>query len=131
MENSNDRNQAIASSLATVLQKNFNVKGPQATSQIERCPTFVAKEKSIKPKFLSKNKKVGFSFSSSSFFLHFHINPSIDVDVADSSAFVFHPTATDCQGPSLCGPPVFQRDTLQSLWQRLVGHQSPGIPMHK
>ncbi|XP_046634661.1 uncharacterized protein LOC124313870 isoform X4 [Daphnia pulicaria] len=57
LENSNDRNQAIASSLATVLQKNFNVKGPQATSQIERCPTFVAKEKSIKPKFLSKNKK--------------------------------------------------------------------------
>ncbi|KAK4018675.1 hypothetical protein OUZ56_000720 [Daphnia magna] len=57
LENSSDRNQAIASSLATVLQKNFNVKGPQATSQIERCPTFVAKEKSIKPKFLSKNKK--------------------------------------------------------------------------
>ena len=127
MENSSDRNQAIASSLATVLQKNFNVKGPQATSQIERCPTFVAKEKSIKPKFLSKNKKVGFSFS---FFLHSHSNPST-VDVADSSTFVFHPTATDCQGPSLCGPPVFQRDTLQSLWQRLVGHQSPGIPMHK
>ncbi|XP_059352052.1 rho guanine nucleotide exchange factor 11-like [Daphnia carinata] len=57
LENSSDRNQAIASSLATVLQKNFNVKSPQATSQIERCPTFVAKEKSIKPKFLSKNKK--------------------------------------------------------------------------
>ena len=62
LENSSDRNQAIASSLATVLQKNFNVKSPQATSQIERCPTFVAKEKSIKPKFLSKNKKVKYRF---------------------------------------------------------------------
>lgn len=129
MENSNDRNQAIASSLATVLQKNFNVKGPQATSQIERCPTFVAKEKSIKPKFLSKNKKVEVYFIYL-FFFAFLFNPSA-VDVADSSAFVFHPTATDCQGASLCGPPVFQRDTLQSLWQRLVGHQSSGIPMHK
>jgi hypothetical protein len=69
LENSNDRNQAIASSLATVLQKNFNVKGPQATSQIERCPTFVAKEKSIKPKFLSKNKKVEVYFIYL-FFLH-------------------------------------------------------------
>lgn len=63
LENSNDRNQAVASSLATVLQKNFNVKGPLATSLIERCPTFVAKEKSIKPKFLSKNKKVRFRIS--------------------------------------------------------------------
>lgn len=62
MENLCDRNQAIASSLATILQKNFNVKSPQATSLIERCPTFVAKEKSIKSKFLSKNKKVGYHF---------------------------------------------------------------------
>ena len=58
LENASDRNQAIAASLATVLQKNFNLKSPLATIQMERCPTFVAKEKSIKPKFLSKNKKV-------------------------------------------------------------------------
>jgi len=36
----------------------MNLKSPHAVSQIERCPTFVAREKSIKSKFLSKNKKV-------------------------------------------------------------------------
>ena len=58
LENSSDRSIAIASSLATILQKTFIVKSPNSTSLVERCPTFVAKEKSIKPKFLSKNKKV-------------------------------------------------------------------------
>lgn len=67
LESSSDRNQAIASSLATMLQKNFNVKSPFAMNVIERCPTFVAKEKSIKSKFLSKNKKVGYRFSTDAY----------------------------------------------------------------
>ena len=58
LDNTNDRNLAIAASLATVLQKNMSLKSPHAVCQIEKCPTFVAREKSIKTKFLSKNKKV-------------------------------------------------------------------------
>ena len=111
LENSSDRNLAIVSSLATVLQKNFNVKSPHAITLIERCPTFVSKEKSIKSKFLSKNKKVSFS-----------IQLLYDGQLA-CTRNIWIPllmplslsVATHCQRPSFRGPPVFQCHAVYPL----------------
>ena len=51
-----DRNLTIASALATVLSKTFQLKSPGVQSHIEKCPTFVSKDK--RPKvFGHRNKK--------------------------------------------------------------------------
>ena len=56
LENVSDRNLTIASALATVLSKTFQLKSPGIQSHIEKCPTFVSKEK--RPKiFGHRNKK--------------------------------------------------------------------------
>ena len=56
LENVSDRNLTIASSLATVLSKTFQLKSPGIQSHIEKCPTFVSKDK--RPKiFGHRNKK--------------------------------------------------------------------------
>lgn len=57
LENGNEKLCAMASSLATLLYKFYGVKSQQALSVIDRCPTFVAKDKS-RIKFLNKGKKV-------------------------------------------------------------------------
>uniref|UniRef100_T1J9G7 Rho guanine nucleotide exchange factor 12 n=1 Tax=Strigamia maritima TaxID=126957 RepID=T1J9G7_STRMM len=57
IENANNRTCALATSLATLLYKLFGVKSPQAINLIERCPTFVSKEKS-RLKVFNRNKKV-------------------------------------------------------------------------
>ena len=56
LENVSDRNLTIASALATVLSKTFQLKSPSVQSHIEKCPTFVSKDK--RPKiFGHRNKK--------------------------------------------------------------------------
>ena len=46
LENATDRANAIASSLATVISKSFGARNTTNASVLDRCPTFVAKEKS-------------------------------------------------------------------------------------
>ncbi|XP_022252947.1 uncharacterized protein LOC106468289 isoform X2 [Limulus polyphemus] len=54
-ENADDKTSAMVAALATVL-KQFGVKNQQAVNMIERCPSFVAKEKT-RLRFLQRNKK--------------------------------------------------------------------------
>lgn len=56
LEGVDDCASAKAYALATIL-KQFGAKSPQAVAILERCPTFVAKEKSLF-RFLQRNKKV-------------------------------------------------------------------------
>ena len=55
LENATDRTLTIASSLATILSKTFNTKSQTATALIEKCPSFVSKER--KPRIFGRNKK--------------------------------------------------------------------------
>ncbi|CAB4064748.1 ARHGEF12 [Lepeophtheirus salmonis] len=48
LDNATERSFTIASSLATILSKTFVTRNPTALSLIEKCPTFVSKEKKIK-----------------------------------------------------------------------------------
>ena len=73
LENVSDRNLTIASALATVLSKTFQLKSPAIQSHIEKCPTFVSKEK--RPKiFGHRNKKTwqlqGHHFEIKHYFQH-------------------------------------------------------------
>ncbi|XP_065563903.1 uncharacterized protein LOC136029437 isoform X6 [Artemia franciscana] len=53
-----DRSLACASALATILSKVFNLKSQAAVCLLEKCPTFVTREKSLKTnKLLNKTKK--------------------------------------------------------------------------
>ncbi|KAK2713559.1 hypothetical protein QYM36_009438 [Artemia franciscana] len=53
-----DRSLACASALATVLSKVFNLKSQAAVCLLEKCPTFVTREKSLKTnQLLNKTKK--------------------------------------------------------------------------
>jgi len=56
LENATDRSSTMASSLATVLSKTFVTNSPVAKSIIDKCPTFVSKEKR-KEKFFGRNRK--------------------------------------------------------------------------
>ncbi len=47
-ENASDRLLIIASSLATILSKNFAARNPNNSHLLEKCPTFVSKEKKSK-----------------------------------------------------------------------------------
>ena len=46
LDNATDRANAIASSLATVIAKSFGARNTANASVLDRCPTFVDKEKS-------------------------------------------------------------------------------------
>ena len=46
MENATDRSLTIASSLATIISKNFAARSTSNSHLLDRCPTYVAKEKS-------------------------------------------------------------------------------------
>ncbi|RZF41036.1 hypothetical protein LSTR_LSTR002668 [Laodelphax striatellus] len=47
-----------AAALGTVLGKKFGLRGQHFASLIERCPTFVSKDKSLKSKLIGKSRKV-------------------------------------------------------------------------
>ncbi|XP_039278678.1 uncharacterized protein LOC111045203 [Nilaparvata lugens] len=47
-----------AAALGTILGKKFGVRGQHFSSLIERCPTFVSKDKSLKSKLIGKSRKV-------------------------------------------------------------------------
>jgi len=53
-----DRRFTMAVALATVMSKIFGLRGAQFSSLLERCPTFVSKEKSLKAKIIGKCRKV-------------------------------------------------------------------------
>lgn len=54
-----DRRFTMAAAIATVLSKVFGVRGgTQFSTLLERCPTFVSKEKSLKAKLIGKCRKV-------------------------------------------------------------------------
>ena len=57
-KNSDDRTLAIVNAISTLLQKLFLLRSPGASSVLERCSSFVSKEKSARSKFMSKHKKV-------------------------------------------------------------------------
>ncbi|XP_025425512.1 rho guanine nucleotide exchange factor 11-like isoform X3 [Sipha flava] len=52
-----DRRFTMAAALATVMSKIFGLRGTQFSSLLERCPTFVSKEKSFKAKLIGKCRK--------------------------------------------------------------------------
>ncbi|XP_050433576.1 rho guanine nucleotide exchange factor 12-like isoform X2 [Adelges cooleyi] len=52
-----DRRFTMAAALATVMSKMFGLRGAQFSSFLERCPTFVSKEKSLKAKLIGKCRK--------------------------------------------------------------------------
>ncbi|XP_071744695.1 uncharacterized protein [Lepeophtheirus salmonis] len=56
LDNATERSFTIASSLATILSKTFVTRNPTALSLIEKCPTFVSKEKKSN-KLFGRNKK--------------------------------------------------------------------------
>lgn len=47
-----------AAALGTILGKKFGLRGQHFASLIERCPTFVSKDKSLKSKLIGKSRKV-------------------------------------------------------------------------
>ncbi|XP_075211643.1 rho guanine nucleotide exchange factor 2 isoform X3 [Lycorma delicatula] len=53
-----DRRFTIAAALGTIMGKMFGIRGQQFSSLMERCPTFVSKEKSLKSKIMGKTRKV-------------------------------------------------------------------------
>ncbi|XP_025200480.1 rho guanine nucleotide exchange factor 11 [Melanaphis sacchari] len=52
-----DRRFTMAAALATVMSKIFGLRGTQFSSLLDRCPTFVSKEKSLKAKIIGKCRK--------------------------------------------------------------------------
>lgn len=57
-----DRRFTMAAALATVMSKIFGLRGTQFSSLLERCPTFVSKEKSLKAKLIGKCRKVIYTY---------------------------------------------------------------------
>jgi hypothetical protein len=55
LENATDRTLTIAASMATILSKTFNTRSQTAAGLIEKCPTFVSKER--KPRMFNRNRK--------------------------------------------------------------------------
>lgn len=53
-----DRRFTMAAALTTVMSKIFGLRGTQFNSLLERCPTFISKEKSLKAKLIGKCRKV-------------------------------------------------------------------------
>lgn len=57
-ETFDDRRFTMAAALTTVMSKIFGIRGTHSNSLMERCPTFVSKEKSLKAKLIGKCRKV-------------------------------------------------------------------------
>ncbi|XP_063236975.1 rho guanine nucleotide exchange factor 11-like isoform X2 [Bacillus rossius redtenbacheri] len=56
-DNVDPRRFTTAAALCTVIGKVFGLRGPPASALIERCPTFVSKDKSLKVKLISKTTR--------------------------------------------------------------------------
>lgn len=52
------RRYSIAASLGTVMGKVFGLRTPHSSVLLDRCPTFVSKDKSLKAKLIGKTRKV-------------------------------------------------------------------------
>lgn len=58
-EQVDDRKFTVAAALGTIISKFFGVRGQHFNSLLERCPTFVSKDKSLfKARFIGKGRKV-------------------------------------------------------------------------
>lgn len=53
-----DRKFTTAAALGTILSKIFGIRGQHFNSLLERCPTFVSKEKSFKARLIGRSRKV-------------------------------------------------------------------------
>jgi hypothetical protein len=47
-----------AAALGTVMCKVFGLRSPHSNALLDRCPTFVSKDKSLKAKLIGKTRKV-------------------------------------------------------------------------
>ncbi|KAK3923698.1 Rho guanine nucleotide exchange factor 12, partial [Frankliniella fusca] len=57
-ENVDIRRYTTAAALGTVMGKVFGLRGPHSSALLERCPTFVSKDKSLKARIIGKSRKV-------------------------------------------------------------------------
>ncbi|XP_034243741.1 rho guanine nucleotide exchange factor 12-like, partial [Thrips palmi] len=57
-ENVDIRRYTTAAALGTVMAKVFGLRGPHSSSLLDRCPTFVSKDKSLKARLIGKSKRV-------------------------------------------------------------------------
>lgn len=57
-ENVNSRQYTTAAALGTVMGKVFGLRSPHSSTLLDRCPTFVSKDKSLKAKLIGKTRKV-------------------------------------------------------------------------
>lgn len=57
-DNVDVRRYAIAAALGTVMGKVFGLRTPHSSALLDRCPTFVSKDKSLKAKITGKTRKV-------------------------------------------------------------------------
>ena len=57
-ENLDIRRYTTAAALGTVMGKVFGLRGPHSSALLERCPTFVSKDKSLKARLIGKSRKV-------------------------------------------------------------------------
>jgi hypothetical protein len=48
----------LGAALGTVMVKVFGLRGPHSNALLDRCPTFVSKDKSLKARFIGKSRKV-------------------------------------------------------------------------
>nr|XP_018910906.1 PREDICTED: rho guanine nucleotide exchange factor 11 isoform X3 [Bemisia tabaci] len=53
-----DRRFTMAAALGTIMGKVFGVRGQHFSSLLDRCPTFVSKEKSLKARLIGRSRKV-------------------------------------------------------------------------
>ena len=47
-----------AAAVATVMGKLFGLRSPHSSALLDRCPTFVSKDKSLKAKLIGRSRKV-------------------------------------------------------------------------
>lgn len=52
------RHYTTAAALGTVMGKVFGLRSPHSSALLDRCPTFVSKDKSLKAKLIGKTRKV-------------------------------------------------------------------------
>jgi hypothetical protein len=52
------RRYTTAAALGTIMGKVFGLRSPHSSALLDRCPTFVSKDKSLKAKLIGKTRKV-------------------------------------------------------------------------
>ncbi|PSN51924.1 hypothetical protein C0J52_06309 [Blattella germanica] len=57
------RRYTTAAALATVMGKVFGLRSPHSSALLDRCPTFVSKDKSLKAKIIGKSRKIDLGHS--------------------------------------------------------------------